>query len=147
MSGDDDNLERRANDVKIDELIAKVDAIAAWQKMHLVDYHTNLAPKEGAKLIEEHKELMVGFRERGELMERVINVLEGEEVRSPLTDEVVGHNLGTVAKVDALYRQSQNGGISARFRLTAWQKSIITMAFGLLTALLWVGVEVLRTIQ
>lgn len=132
----DQPYDRRRNDVKLDELIAKVDAISEGLAAHINDDHGGLpSPSEVRRMIAEHETMIGQVGENRELLRKLVDLLEGEDIYSDLDPGmIIDHRPGLIYEVRALRQQSQNGGIHAKVQLTPWQRTLITGLLGLITA-------------
>jgi len=118
--GDEPAMDRRRTDVKLDELIAKVDDVIAWQQQHISEDHVNLAANVGQNTM---------------LLGRIVDLLEGEDIVSDLDGRVIDHRPGLMYEIETLRKQSMNGGIPAKLKLTNGQRALIVAVLGFLTAI------------
>ena len=140
----DQPFDRRRSDVKLDELIAKVDDVLEWQQAHLLNYHGNLAAHEAGQLVEEHRAMFPQVQSNSEMLHRIISILDGEDIYSDLDGHVVDRRPGMRADLADLKRQSANGGLNARMQFTPFQKAVITGTLALLGSVFALLLEVVR---
>lgn len=139
-------LDRRRTDIKLDGLSDKIDTMLAWQATHIRDYHASLAQGEGTELVAEHKALITDVAENRQLLDRIVVVLEGEDIRSGLTGQTIGHKDGLVQGL-VKFNQFRESAEHPKFQLTPFQRGLIIAVISLLTAVLGVLAVLLRDVQ
>lgn len=142
----DQPLNRRQSDMKLDELLSLVNDVRRWQDTHLLEYHANIRIEEAQTLIDEHKAIVPRVSANQVKLDRIITILEGEDVISDLDGHVVEHLPGMRAQLEEITRASRNGGLHAKIQLSIFQKALITGGLGLLTAVAALLAEIVRNL-
>ena len=105
------NEQRRESDPRIDELLDH-------QRTHLRDFHGNLKAGEGAKLIEEHKNMLTDISTLKHDSALTVELIAGKIIMDKFTNLPTGEREPGIAfRVESLEHQSNGGrGMSIRLR-------------------------------